>query len=127
MSEKPQVPGAVKGQANQGQTANKEAKDPKAPKKPRAPRKDYGWKVGAKITVTEEGKKATYRGKRKEYFERVIANDGKTVEDFVAACPKEDPPRGWLRFFIQDGSVTLSGGKAPEPKPAKKEESEKAA
>lgn len=122
-NEKPAAPGAVKGQA--GTEAKKEAKDPNAPKKPRAPRKDYGWKAGAKITVTEDGKKATYRGKRKEYFERVLAADGKTVEEYAASCPKDDPPRGWLRFFVQDGSVTLSGGKDPEPKA--KEESGKAA
>lgn len=116
MAEKPAAPGAVKGQeANTGTDAEK-------PKKPRKPRQDYGWKAGAKITITEEGKKKTYRGKRKEYFERLTAANGKTVEDFVASCPKDDPPRGWLRFFVQDGAATLSGGKDPEPK----EKSEKA-
>src|SRR5678816_1732627 len=33
-----------------------------------------------------------------------------------------DPPRGWLRFFIQDGSVTLHGGTEPVKKETKKEE-----
>lgn len=93
-------------------------------KKPRAPRQDYGFKQGAKITLTKEAGEKKYRGKRAEYFEVLQKCNGKTVEEFDKACPPNDPPRGWLRFFVQDGAATLSGGKDPEPK---KKADEKAA
>ena len=90
-------------------------------RKPRAPRVDYGYKPGATIMVTE--KEGKYRGKRGEYYERLKAANGKTVEDFFKTCPDNDPPRGWLRFFVSDGAAELKGGKDPEPKaPAKKKE-----
>lgn len=89
--------------------------------KERAPRQDYGYKPGAKITLTKEASEKKYRGKRAEYFAVLEKCDGKTVEDFEKAAPAGDPPRGWLRFFVQDGAATLSGGKEPEKKPAKKE------
>lgn len=103
--------------------AAKAPADPNAPKKERAPRTDYGYRADATIAVNEE-KGSKYRGHRKEWFETVKAHVGKTVADWVAATKKEggDPPRGWLRFFIQDGSVTLSGGTAPAPKETKAEE-----
>lgn len=123
MADKPNPPGAStaakpKDKAPADTTEKKDSK-------PRAPRQDYGFKAGAKITITEDGTKKTYRGKRKEYFERLEAADGKTVEEFFAACPEGDPPRGWLRFFVQDGAATLSGGKDPEP--SKKDEGDKKA
>lgn len=96
-------------------TADKPAKA-EGEKKPRAPRKDYGFKSGAKITLTKEAAEKKYRGKRAEYFEILQKSNGKTVEDFEKSCPANDPPRGWLRFFVQDGAATLSGGKDPEPK-----------
>lgn len=100
---------------------------PAAEKKERAPRQDYGFLPGAKITLTDKENK--YRGKRLEYYEILKKHNGKSIEDFFKACPQEDPPRGWLRFFVQDGAATLSGGSAPEPKPkaekeAKEEEKE---
>ncbi len=100
--------------------APKEAKapaDPNAPKKERAPRTDYGFRPDAVIGLVE-GKGDKYRGHRKEWYETVKEHVGKTVADWVAATKKEggDPPRGWLRFFVQDGSVTLTGGTVPEAK-----------
>jgi hypothetical protein len=103
----------AKSEAKSGKTETGE-------KKERAPRQDYGYKAGAKITLTKEAGEKKYRGKRLEYFERLQKANGKTVEDFEKSCPAGDPPRGWLRFFVQDGAATLSGGKDPEPK-AKKE------
>lgn len=97
----------------------KAPKDPNAPPKERAPRTDYGFRADAVIAVNEE-KGAKYRGHRKDWFDTVKAHVGKTVTEWVTATKKEggDPPRGWLRFFVQDGSVTLSGGTEPAAKPA---------
>ena len=89
-------------------------------KKERAPRQDYGYKAGATITLTKDAAEKKYRGKRLEYFGALQKCDGKTVEAFEKAAPDGDPPRGWLRFFVQDGAATLSGGEAP----AKKEKAE---
>jgi hypothetical protein len=93
-------------------------------KKPRAPRTDYGYSPEAVIAVVE-GKDHGYRGQRLEWFNRVKEFNGKTAGEFLKAndnrtTPKgsEDPPRGWLRFFVQDGSVTLSGGKPAAATPA---------
>lgn len=98
--------------------------DPNAPKKERAPRTDYGFRPDAVIGLVE-GKGDKYRGHRKDWFETVKAHVGKTVTEWVAATKKEggDPPRGWLRFFVQDGAVTLTGGTTiPAPEPKKTEE-----
>lgn len=100
--------------------AEKAPADPNAPKKERAPRQDYGFRADAVIAVVEE-KGTKYRGQRKDWYDTVKAHVGKTVQEWIGATKKEggDPPRGWLRFFIQDGSVTLSGGTKPkkeEPK-----------
>lgn len=94
--------------------------DPNAPKKERAPRQDYGFKSDAVISVNEE-KGAKYRGQRKDWYDTVKAQVGKKVEEWITSTKKEggDPPRGWLRFFVQDGSVILTGGtevKKEEPK-----------
>lgn len=106
----------------------KAPKDPNAPKKERAPRADYGFRSDAVISVNEE-KGAKYRGHRKDWFETAKAHVGKTVQDWVTATKKEggDPPRGWLRFFVQDGSVVLTGGTVPAPTPVKAPEVPKAA
>lgn len=95
----------------------KPPKDPNAPKKERAARSDYGYRADAVIAVNEE-KGAKYRGHRKDWFETIKAHVGKTVGDWTTATKKEggDAPRGWLRFFVQDGSVVLSGGTLPEKK-----------
>ena len=103
MALKPMPPGKeeVKQEATNG--AVKE-------KKTRAPRQDYGFKQGAKISLTSKFDVKSYRGKRGEYAAHIANCDGKTVEDFFGMCPDEDPPRGWLRFFVQSGACSLSGG-----------------
>lgn len=99
--------------------AEKPEKDPNAPPKPRAPRVDYGYSPDA-IIVLVEGKDGDYRGHRKDWYETLKAFAGKKVSEWVAATKKEDgdPPRGWLRFFVQDGSVTLSAVPKEEAKAA---------
>jgi hypothetical protein len=78
-------------------------------KKPRAPRKDYGFAKDATIKMATEEK--TYRGKRKEMYEALQKSAGKTVQHYLDNNKNEkDPPRGWLRFFVQDGACTLEGG-----------------
>lgn len=76
------------------------------PKVKRAPRQDYGFKPNAIITLT--GKETKYRGARKEWFDTVVKYQGQTVKawDESHLNPK-DSPRGWLRFFVQDGAVSL--------------------
>ena len=94
-------------------------KKEKGESKPRAPRQDYGFAKDAKITLTDGEK--TYRGKRLEMYEALKKSNGKTVEHYLENNKNEkDPPRGWLRFFVQNEAVTLSGGTKPEPA-AKKE------
>lgn len=87
---------------------------PNGEKKPRAPRADYGFTPNSTIGIVT-GKDHSYRGQRLEWFNRVKEFDGKAAEEFMKAndnrtTPKgtEDPPRGWLRFFVQDGTVALS-------------------
>ena len=81
-------------------------------KKPRAPRQDYGFAKDAKISLTDGEK--TYRGKRLEMYEALKKSNGKTVEHFLNNNKNEkDPPRGWLRFFVQNEACTLSGGTPP--------------
>ena len=89
----------------------KKEKAPKAEasgeKKERAPRKNYGYHLDAKISMTDKENK--YRGQRKEWFDILSSQNGKTVKDFLTACEgRKDPPRGWLRFFVDDGAVTLT-------------------
>jgi hypothetical protein len=89
--------------------AAKEPADPNAPKKERAPRTDYGYSKDA-IIATKEGE-TKYRGKRKEWYDSLVAANGKTVaewEEGRKAAGEKDPPRGWLRFFVQEETVTLS-------------------
>lgn len=98
--------------------AEKKAKAPKAEKpegekKERAPRQNYGFHPEAVIAITE--KEGKFRGQRAEWYEVLKGCNGKKVADFLeAAKDKKDPPRGWLRFFVQEGFATLSG--APEAK-----------
>lgn len=90
--------------------AKKEAveKDPNAPKKPRGPRQNYGYHPDAVITV--QAPETAYRGARLDWYNFIGQFNGLTVKAFEeAAKDRKDPPRGWLRFFVQDGSVTLSG------------------
>ena len=89
-------------------------KDESEKKASRAPRQDYGYRKGATIHLTDEAENKKYRGKRGEYFEILKKCDGKSVEDFDKKCPDGDPPRGWLRFFVQDGAAELEGGEEPQ-------------
>jgi hypothetical protein len=64
------------------------------------------------VIAVAVGKDHGYRGQRLAWYERIVKFDGKTAEEFLKAndnltTPKgsEDPPRGWLRFFVQDGSA----------------------
>jgi len=97
-----------------------ETKTPKkdGAKKPRAARQDYGFAKDAKIVLTDGDK--TYRGKRLAMYEALKKSNGKTVAHFLDNNKNEkDPPRGWLRFFIQNEAATLEGGTPPAA--AKKE------
>jgi hypothetical protein len=89
-------------------------------KKARAPRKDYGFKPGAKISVDTK-KEHKFRGQTLSWFERLTASNGKTVEHFIDNNKgvtnnngKTEPPRGWLRHFVNAGYATLSGGQEPK-------------
>lgn len=91
---------------------------PKGDKKPRAARQDYGFAKDAKISLTDGDK--TYRGRRLEMYEALKKSNGKTVEHYLENNKNEkDPPRGWLRFFVQNEACTLSGGTPPAKKEAK--------
>lgn len=94
-------------------------KEASGEKKPRAPRQDYGFAPDATIKLTDGEK--TYRGKRGTMYEALKKSNGKTVQHFLDNNKNEkDPPRGWLRFFVQDEACTLSGGTKKEEAPAKK-------
>lgn len=90
---------------------NKAQKAPKAPKpasekKERAARKDYGFHADSVIRLTD--KEAKYRGQRKDYYDLLVKANGKKVSVFLdSAKDRKDPPRGWLRFFVDDGAATL--------------------
>lgn len=101
--------------------AEKPAKDPNAPKTPRAPRTDYGYRPDAVIGLS--GKDASkFRGARKDWFTKISAFSGKKVSEFLEANKgnEKDPPRGWVRFFAQEGFVTLTGGTEPKKEEAPK-------
>jgi hypothetical protein len=88
-------------------------------KKERAPRQDYGFAKDAKIVLTDGEK--SYRGKRLAMYEALKKSNGKTVQHFLDNNKNEkDPPRGWLRFFVQNEAVTLEGGTPPAEKEAAK-------
>jgi len=87
--------------------APKAEADPNAPKKPRAPRADYGFSPTAIIALVPE-KAHKYRGSRLAWFQEISGFAGKPVSEFLEAKKNsEDPPRGWLRFFVQDGTIAL--------------------
>lgn len=122
----PKSQAEFKGEDKKAEKKEKVAKtpaDPNAPKKERAPRSDYGYRPDAVIgLLTEKGDK--YRGQRKDWYDQVRPFAGKTVAEFVAAAQKEggESARGWLRFFVQDGSATLTGGTVQAPAKTKAEE-----
>ena len=81
-------------------------------KKARAPRADYGFAKDAIIRLTDGDK--GYRGKRQEKYEALRKSNGKTVQHYLDNNKDEkDPPRGWLRFFVQNEACTLEGGTPP--------------
>jgi len=91
------------------------ADKPEGEKKPRAPRQDYGFAKDAIIRLTDGDK--SYRGRRKEMYEALQKSNGKTVQHFLDNNKNEkDPPRGWLRFFVQNEACTLEGGTKTEEK-----------
>lgn len=98
-----------------GETAKPAASKPTGEKKPRAPRQDYGFAKDATIKLTDGDK--GYRGRRKEMYEALKKSEGKTVQHFLDNNKNEkDPPRGWLRFFVQNEACTLEGGTPPSAK-----------
>lgn len=84
-------------------------RDPNAPKKERAPRQNYGFHEDSIIELVQ-GKEIKYRdGNRKAWYEKVLAYAGRPVKEYMSGYKNEkDPPRGWLRFFVQDGAVVLT-------------------
>jgi hypothetical protein len=78
-------------------------------KKTRKPRVDYGYAPTSRIRIVPE-KEHNYRGHRKAWFESVAAANGQTVAEWEAMNTLKDEknkPRGWLRFFAEDGTVVL--------------------
>ena len=97
-----------------GKKTPPKASKPDGEKKPRAARQDYGFASDAKIELTDGEK--SYRGKRLEMYEALKKSKGKTVQHFLDNNKNEkDPPRGWLRFFVQNEACTLSGGTPKAP------------
>lgn len=97
-------------------------KTPKAEgeKKPRAARQDYGYNKDATIRVaaqTEDSKSKNYRGQRLDWYEKLKKSDGKPVSHFEESNKGKDSPRGWLRFFVQDGAAALDQSTVPAEKP----------
>jgi hypothetical protein len=53
-------------------------------------------------------------------YEALRKSNGKTVQHFLDNNKNDDdPPRGWLRFFVQNEACTLSGGTKEAPKAPK--------
>lgn len=96
----------------------KTPKDPNAPKAPRAPRADYGYRPDAMIHVVPTKDISKLRGQRKAWYDKIVLFGGKKVSEFTDMYKEnpKDPPRGWVRFFAQEGFITLSGGTVPTPK-----------
>lgn len=119
---------AANGAADAAPKAKKEKApvDPNAPKKERAARTSYGYHAEATINLVA-GKEVKYReGHRLAWYNSLKEFDGKKVGDWEASRKAEkDPPRGWLRFFVSDGAVTLTG--APVAVPAAPAEATKTA
>lgn len=94
------------------QVAQKEVKAPKEKKetKPRTPRTDYGFSLDSTIRIVKgEGKENKYRGHRKEWYDSLVKFENQKVSAWADSRKDlKDPPRGWLRFFVQDGTVSLT-------------------
>lgn len=79
-----------------------------AVKKTRAPRQDYGFNEAAVITKTGKDVKYRMNGKRRSWYESVTGFEGQTVKAYLDAyADSKESPRGWLRFFVQDGAISL--------------------
>lgn len=114
----------AKGKTTKTSKATGKAKtEASGEKKPRAPRQDWGFRKGAKISLTEKAKEAKFRGQKQEWFDRLQKSNGKTVEHFLENNTgvtnnkgNPEPPRGWLRSFVVEGYAELSGGEEPQVK-----------
>ncbi len=81
--------------------------EPVKQKAKRGPRQDYGYSKAA--VIVKGDKDAKYRSKRAVWYGKVMSFEGQTVAAFLDAHKNdEDSPRGWLRFFAQDGTVKLT-------------------
>ena len=85
-------------------------------KKERAPRKDYGYRSGAKIVINKEAE-IKYRGQRLDWYNTLKSFGGRPVESWEESRKGTkngkgvvQSPRGWLRFYVLDGTVSLAGG-----------------
>ena len=78
-------------------------------KKSRAPRKDYGYDLTATIKLIRDpnGDSPSYRGNRKDWYERIAKSDGSTVAEFMKINAGKDSPRGWLRYFANEKKIKL--------------------
>ncbi len=82
--------------------------DPNAPPKVRAPRTSYGYHPQAYIALTTTEKAGKLHGHRLAWYESIKPFSGKTVAEWEESRKGEkDPPRGWLRFMVQEGLVEL--------------------
>ena len=109
------------GSAPSKPKAEKAPVDPNAPKKPRQPRADYGFTPDSTIHIVKD-KDNKYRGQRLEWFNKIKEFEGKKVSEFMTKYEgnknskgANEPPRGWIRFFVQDGTVTLTKSVAANP------------
>lgn len=128
-SDKPKTPKVVNTDGTEAKTekvakapkAEKAPVDPNAPKAPRAARQDYGFRPDAVIAIVKDKDVTKLRGHRKAWHDKIAAFDGKKVSEFTEANKTDvkDPPRGWVRFFAQEGFISLIGGtQVPDKKPA---------
>lgn len=102
---KPQVPTPKAVPNAQAPTPKTKAKED-GEKRPRAPRREYGYNVNSIIRINKD-KEVKLKGKRADYYKLLLACDGKTVNEFEAQAPKDEAPRGWLRFFATEGFCKL--------------------
>lgn len=131
---KPPAPSKADGGGKPKAPAKPKAAD--GEKKERAPRQDYGYRKGAvirivgSVTTGEDGKETvsepSYSGQRLEWYESLQKFDGKVVQDWEESRKGTkngkgvvQSPRGWLRFYVLDGTIKLEGGEEPAPKKAK--------
>lgn len=65
-------------------------------------------KKSVKLRVKKD---VEYRGMRAAWYDLIQKCDGKDLDTFFSVAerqaPNDERPRGWLRFFIREGVVTL--------------------